>query len=58
MGIELLSIILVAVLFGCLVLGLWVGFALIAVGLTAMLLATSAPAGMVFGTKVWGALNN
>jgi tripartite ATP-independent transporter DctM subunit len=58
MGIELLSVILVAVLFGCLVLGLWVGFALIAVGLTAMLLATNAPAGMVFGTKVWGALNS
>jgi C4-dicarboxylate transporter, DctM subunit len=40
-----------------LLLGLWVGFSLLAVGLVAMELATTAPAGMVFGTKVWGALN-
>ncbi len=57
MGIETLSLILVVVLFGCLFLGLWVGFALIAVGLTAMVLATGAPPGAVFATKVWGALN-
>jgi C4-dicarboxylate transporter, DctM subunit len=55
--IEILALILVAILFSCLALGLWVGFSLMAVALTAMLLATSAPAGMVFGTKVWGALN-
>ncbi|MBQ0749056.1 MAG: TRAP transporter large permease subunit [Roseovarius sp.] len=57
MGIEILSLLLVAVLFGALALGLWVGFGLIAVGLVAMMLASSAPAELVFGTKVWGALN-
>jgi tripartite ATP-independent transporter DctM subunit len=57
MGIETLSLILVAILFGCLALGLWVGFALIAVGLAAMLMASSAPVELVFATKVWGALN-
>jgi tripartite ATP-independent transporter DctM subunit len=57
MGIETLSLILVAILFGCLALGLWVGFALIAVGLAAMLIASSAPVELVFATKVWGALN-
>ena len=57
MGIEPLALILVAILFGCLALGLWVGFALIAVGLAAMLLASSAPVELVFATKVWGALN-
>ena len=57
MGIEPLALILVAILFGCLALGLWVGFALIAVGLAAMLMASSAPVELVFATKVWGALN-
>ncbi len=57
MELGLLSAILVCVLFLCLALGLWVGFALMAVGLVAMELATSAPAGAVFATKVWGALN-
>jgi C4-dicarboxylate transporter, DctM subunit len=52
-----LSLILVAVLFALLAAGLWVGFALMAVGLVAMELATPAPAGAVFATKVWGALN-
>jgi C4-dicarboxylate transporter, DctM subunit len=57
MDITVLSVILVAVLFGCLLLGLWVGFALLAVGLVAMELATSAPAGPVLATRVWGSLN-
>ncbi|WP_104018703.1 TRAP transporter large permease [Roseovarius nitratireducens] len=57
MGIEALSLVLVAILFGCLALGLWVGFALVAVGLAAMLMASSAPVELVFATKVWGALN-
>src|SRR6056297_2110641 len=57
MGTELLSLILVVILFGCLALGLWVGFSLIAVALAAMMLASTAPAELVFGTKVWGALN-
>jgi C4-dicarboxylate transporter, DctM subunit len=52
-----LAIVLVVVLFGLLATGLWVGFALLAVGLVAMVFATPAPAGAVFATKVWGALN-
>jgi tripartite ATP-independent transporter DctM subunit len=56
MEIAALAPILVAVLFLCLALGLWVGFALIAVGLAAMTLASGAPAGAVFATKVWGAM--
>lgn len=56
MDISILSLILVAVLFGLLLLGLWAGFALLAVGLVAMIIATSAPPGMVFATKIWGAL--
>lgn len=57
MDIATLSLILVAALFGLLLSGLWVGFALLAVGLIAMELATTAPPGMVFATKVWGSLN-
>lgn len=57
MDISLLSGLLVVVLFGFLLLGLWVGFALMAVALVAVELATSAPAGAVFATKVWGSLN-
>ncbi len=56
MTIGLLSLILVVVLFACLLLGLWVGFALMAVAWVAMELATPAPAGAVFATKVWGSL--
>ncbi|MBF9036202.1 TRAP transporter large permease subunit [Rhodobacterales bacterium HKCCE2091] len=52
-----LSLILVATLFTCLALGLWVGFSLIAVGIVAMVLATPAPVGAVFATKAWAALN-
>jgi C4-dicarboxylate transporter, DctM subunit len=58
MDMGLLSIILVVVLFGFLLSGLWVGFALMAVGLVAMELATSAPVGQVFARRVWGALNS
>lgn len=57
MDIGTLSIILLVVLFGFLLLGLWVGFALLAVGLVAMELATSAPTGSVLATRMWGALN-
>ncbi len=57
MELYTLSLILVGVLFVCLALGLWVGFALMAVGLVAMVLAAPAPPGPVFATKVWGALN-
>lgn len=57
MEIATLAPILVGVLFGALALGLWVGFALIAVGLVAMLLAAPAPPELVFGTRVWGGLS-
>ncbi len=57
MEIATLAPLLLAVLFGSLALGLWVGFALIAVGLVAMLVAAPAPASLVFATKVWGGLS-
>ncbi|MCC5972019.1 MAG: TRAP transporter large permease subunit [Pararhodobacter sp.] len=57
MDITLLSIMLVVVLFGFLLSGLWVGFSLIAVALVAMELTRPGLAGMVFATKVWGSLN-
>jgi C4-dicarboxylate transporter, DctM subunit len=58
MDIGILSLILIAVLFGFLFSGLWVGFALMAVGFVAMELASSAPAGLVFARRVWGAMNS
>jgi C4-dicarboxylate transporter DctM subunit len=58
MDVGVLSLILVAVLFGFLFSGLWVGFALMAVGFVAMELASSAPAGLVFARRVWGAMNS
>lgn len=57
MDITLLSLVLVVVLFGFLLSGLWVGFSLIAVALVAMELTRPGLAGMVFATKVWGSLN-
>ncbi|MGB8622014.1 MAG: TRAP transporter large permease subunit [Paracoccaceae bacterium] len=56
MEIATLAPILLVVLFGLLASGLWVGFVLIAVGVVAMALASPAPAGMVFATKVWGSM--
>ena len=56
MEIAILGPLLVVVLFIALAAGLWIGFALIAVGLVAMLAASSAPVTLVFGTKVWGSL--
>jgi C4-dicarboxylate transporter, DctM subunit len=58
MEIGLLSLVLVVALFGFLLTGLWVGFALMAVGFLAMELATSAPLGPVFARRVWGAMNS
>ena len=58
MDVGLLSLLLVVVLFGLLLCGLWVGFALMAVGLVAMEIATSAPLGSVFARRVWGAMNS
>ncbi|WP_172299164.1 TRAP transporter large permease [Pseudoruegeria sp. HB172150] len=56
MEIASLAPLLLFVLFGSLALGLWVGFALIAVGLVAMVAASNAPVTLVFATKVWGGL--
>ena len=58
MDVGLLSLLLVVVLFGLLLCGVWVGFALMAVGLVAMEIATSAPVGSVFARRVWGAMNS
>lgn len=58
MDIGLLSLLLVVVLFGLLLAGVWVGFALMAVGLVAMEIATSAPVSSVFARRVWGAMNS
>ncbi len=57
MDIGLISLLLVVVLFGLLLAGLWVGFALMAVGLVAMELATNAPVTSVFARRVWGSMN-
>lgn len=57
MDIWLLSALLLVVLFGLLLAGLWIGFALMAVGLVAMEMATSAPVASVFARRVWGAMN-
>ncbi|MBC7164581.1 MAG: TRAP transporter large permease subunit [Roseovarius sp.] len=57
MDIATLAPLLIVVLFGALALGLWVGFALIAVGIVAMLAASHAPVTLVFATKVWGGLS-
>ena len=56
MEIATLAPLLLVVLFATLAAGLWIGFALIAVGLVAMVTAASAPAELVFATKVWGGL--
>ncbi|MBP0441324.1 TRAP transporter large permease [Tianweitania sediminis] len=58
MEIGVLSLVLVVVLFGLLLAGLWVGFALLAVGLVAMEVATSAPVASVFARRVWGSMNS
>jgi tripartite ATP-independent transporter DctM subunit len=55
--ISLLSFVLVAVLFGFLLAGVWVGFSLMAVAFVAMEVARPGLAGSVFATKVWGSLN-
>ena len=57
MDMSLLSVVLVAALFGCLLAGLWVGFSLMVVALVALELTRPGLAGMVFATKVWGSLN-
>lgn len=58
MDIMLLSGLLVVLLFALLLSGLWVGFALLAVGMVAMEFASSAPMGPVFARRVWGAMTS
>lgn len=58
MDIGLLSLLLVVVLFGFLLSGLWVGFSLMAVGLVAIEVATNVPAMSVFARRVWGSMNS
>lgn len=58
MDIGLLSLLLVVVLFGFLLSGLWVGFSLMAVGLVAIEVATNVPAMTVFARRVWGSMNS
>ncbi len=57
MDLMTLSLLLVVVLFGLLLSGLWVGFSLMAVALVAMEITRPGLAGAVFATKVWGSLN-
>jgi C4-dicarboxylate transporter, DctM subunit len=57
MDIGLLSLLLVVVLFGFLLSGLWVGFSLMAVGLVAIEVATNVPTMSVFARRVWGSMN-
>ncbi len=52
------TIVLVVVLFALLGSGLWVAVSLLGVGLVGMTMFTSAPAGLVLATTVWGASNS
>lgn len=53
MSVTLTGIILVAVLFGGLAIGLWVSVALFVTGLIGVLLFSSAPIAEVLGTNIW-----
>ena len=52
------TIVLVAVLFAFLGSGIWVAVSLLGVGLVGMTMFTSAPAGLVLATTVWGSSNS
>lgn len=53
MSVTLTGVILVAVLFGCLAVGLWVSIALFVTGLIGVLLFSSAPIADVLSTNIW-----
>jgi C4-dicarboxylate transporter, DctM subunit len=55
---TLVVLALLAVMFVLLIGGLWVALSLLGVGLAGMVLFTSAPAGTVMATTVWGASGN
>ena len=52
------TIVLVVVLFAFLGSGIWVAVSLLGVGLVGMTMFTSAPAGLVLATTVWGSSNS
>jgi C4-dicarboxylate transporter DctM subunit len=58
MDSTLVVLALLAVMFVLLIGGLWVALSLLGVGLAGMVLFTSAPAGTVMATTVWGASGN
>ena len=55
---TLVTLALLAIMTVLLVAGVWVALALLGVGLAGMVLFTSAPAGTVMATTVWGASGN
>lgn len=55
---PLLPIVLAVVLFGLLGSGVWVAFALIAVGFVGIEMFTNSPAGLLAATSIWTATNN
>jgi tripartite ATP-independent transporter DctM subunit len=58
MDATTISLVLLVVMAVLLTAGLWVGLALLGVGLVGMLVFTSAPAGTVMATTIWGASGN
>ena len=58
MDLTLVTLVLLVVMTVLLTAGLWVAFSLLGVGLAGMVLFTSAPAGTVMATTVWGASGN
>ena len=55
MDLAILAIVSSVALAFFLMSGLWIGFALLATGLTIFLVATDAPAGSIMATSIWGA---
>lgn len=54
----LLSLAVMALLFGLLAMGVWVAFALFLVGAASLLIFSNAPLGTVLATSTWGASNS
>src|SRR5215510_366411 len=58
MDVTVIALILLVVMFVLLGSGVWVALSLIGVGLAGILLFTSAPAGQVMATTIWGSSGN
>jgi tripartite ATP-independent transporter DctM subunit len=58
MGVVELAFILIALLFAILASGVWIGFALAATGLVAVMTKVATPAGQVLATSMWSASNS